>query len=366
MGSTHTRLNAGGDPPGVVGETGGLGRRVHLGGGRHDRMDGRLLAASLALLTVLAGCTTAIPEAGTPSGPGGGGGDATVVPGADLTPTGGGSVTVTVTRVVDGDTMEVVYENGTEDTVRLLGVDTPEVHAENSPDEFEGIPETDDGRECLRRYGERASSFAKDTLTGETVTLQFDPNSDRRGYYGRLLGYLVVDGQNFNYRLVAEGHARVYDSSFSLKEGVYDAEASARSAGTGVWSCADGGTGPTATVSPTPDGGSADGSLAVVDINADAEGNDNENLNDEYVTLANRGNETLDLSGWTVTDEAGKAYTFGNLTLKPDERVTLRSGPGEDTATDVYWDQPSAVWNNGGDAVTVRDAGGDLVAERSY
>ena len=330
-------------------------------------MDRRLLAALLATLAVLAGCTTALPEA-TPSGPGagGGGGDATPAPGADLTPTSGGSVTVTVTRVVDGDTMHVVFENGTEDTVRLLGVDTPEIRSENTPGEFEGVPETDEGRQCLRRYGERASAFAKETLEGKTVTLQFDPDSDRRGYYGRLLGYLVVDGQNFNYRLVAEGHARVYDSSFSLKEGFYDAEAGAQSAGTGLWSCADGGTGPTATVSATPDGGSVDGRLAVVGINADAEGNDNENLNDEYVTFENRGDESLDLSGWTVTDEAGKTYTFGNVTLGPGERVTLHTGSGEDTASDVYWGQSSAVWNNDGDTVTVRDAGGSVVAERSY
>jgi micrococcal nuclease len=327
-------------------------------------MDRRLLAVALATLVVLAGCTTALPEATPSGGTGGGSGDVTVAPGADLTPTSGGSVTVTVTRVVDGDTMKVTFENGTEDTVRLLGIDTPEVHSENSPDEFAGVPETDEGRECLRRYGERASSFAKETLEGQTVTLQFDPDSDRRGYYGRLLGYLVVDGQNFNYRLVAEGHARVYDSSFSLKEGFYDAEASAQSDGTGLWSCADGGTGPTVTA--TPDGGSADGRLAVVNVNADAEGNDNENLNDEYVTLANRGNETLDLSGWTVTDEAGKTYTFGNVTLEPDARVTLHSGSGEDTASDVYWGQSSAVWNNAGDTVTVRDADGDVVAERSY
>jgi micrococcal nuclease len=329
-------------------------------------MDRRLLAVALATLAVLAGCTTALPEATPGGGTGGGGGDATVAPGADLTPTSGGSVTVTVTRVVDGDTMKVTFENGTEDTVRLLGVDTPEVHSENSPDEFAGVPETDEGRECLRRYGERASSFAKETLEGETVTLQFDPDSDRRGYYGRLLGYLVLDGQNFNYRLVAEGHARVYDSSFSLKEGFYDAEASAQSSGTGLWLCAEGGTGPTATVSATPDGGSTDGRVAVVAVNADAEGNDNENLNEEYVTLANRGNETLDLSGWTVTDEAGKTYTFGNVTLEPDALVTLHSGSGEDTATDVYWGQSSAVWNNGGDTVTVRDPAGDVVAERSY
>jgi micrococcal nuclease len=325
-------------------------------------MDRRLLAALLAALAVLAGCTTTLPVDGT----GGATDEPAAAPGAAITPTGGDNVTVTVTRVVDGDTVKVEFDNGIEDTVRLLGVDTPEVHSENTPDEFVGVPDTEAGRQCLRGYGERASTFAKETLEGETVTLQFDPDSDRRGYYGRLLGYLVVDGQNFNYRLVAEGHARVYDSTFSLKSAFFEAEASAQSAGTGLWSCADDGTGPTATVSATPDGGSVDGRLAVVEVNADAEGDDNENLNDEYVTLENRGDETLDLSGWTVADEAGKTYTFGTVTLGAGERVTLHSGSGEDTASDVYWGRSSAVWNNGGDTVTVRDADGEVVAELPY
>jgi hypothetical protein len=106
--------------------------------------------------------------------------------------------------------------------------------------------------------------------------------------------------------------------------------------------------------------------VVVAEIDADAEGNDNENLNDEYVVLANRGDEPVPLDGWTVSDEAGKTYEFGNCTLAPGERVTLHTGSGEETATDVYWGKRQAVWNNDGDTVTVRDANGTIVAERSY
>jgi micrococcal nuclease len=296
----------------------------------------RLPALLLALLAVFTGCATTLPATPAPGDGTVGTGGGTVAPGAGITPSGGATNTVTVTRVVDGDTMYVSFENGTEDTVRLLGVDTPETRSESSPDEFEGVPDTDAGRECLGRYGDRASAFATGTLEGKAVTLQLEPDSDRRGYYGRLLGYLVVDGQNFNYRLVAEGHARVYDSSFSLKEEFYAAESGAQSAGTGVWSCTDGATGPTATVSPTPDGGA---SAAVLPSSASTPtrgGTTTENLNDEYATLT------------------------------PGDRVTLHTGSGEDTATGVYWGQSSAVWNNGGDTVTVSDDDGDVVAERSY
>ncbi|PSQ11962.1 endonuclease [Halobacteriales archaeon QS_5_70_15] len=325
-------------------------------------MDRRLAALALAALAVLAGCTGGVPV------PESGDGGAAAGSGPTATPTVAGEgegVRVTVVRVVDGDTMEIRFDDGTADTVRLLGVDTPEVHSENTPGEYEGIPETEAGKRCLGRYGERASAFAKDRLAGETVRLRFDPESDRRGYYGRLLGYLVVDGENVNRLLLEEGLARVYDSRFTERERFYEAESTAREAGAGLWACAtDTDSGGTATATPAT--GRSDGRLRVVEIAADAPGNDNENLDGEHVVLENAAEESLDLSGWTVTDEAGHTYTFGDVTLDPGERVTLYTGSGSDNATSVYWGRSSAVWNNGGDTVTVRDAGGDVVAERSY
>jgi micrococcal nuclease len=325
-------------------------------------MDRRLAVLSLCLvgLAVLAGCSTGVStpvpgDGGTTAGPAG-------------TPTvPGESVRVTVTRIVDGDTVEISYGNGTADTVRLLGVDTPEVHSANTPEEFEGVPETPAGENCLRRYGERASAFAEERLTGERVLLRFDPESDRRGYYGRLLAYLLVDDENFNRRLLANGLARVYDSRFTERERFYEAESTAREAGAGLWACA---TDPTAGATATPSlgsgSGSGDGRLRVVEVNADAPGDDNENLGEEYVVLENAGEEPLDLSGWTVTDEADHTYSFGEFALGPGERVTLHTGSGTDSGTSVYWGRSRAVWNNGGDTVTVRDADGDVAAERSY
>jgi micrococcal nuclease len=323
----------------------------------------RLVAALLATLMLTAGCA-ASPSVGpaAPSDGGDGGtGGAGALHGADTT----ASVTVTVTRVVDGDTLKVEYDNGTADTVRLLGVDTPEVHTDNTPDEFEGVPETEAGRSCLGRWGERASSYAKETLTGEEVTLYFDANEGRRGYYDRLLSYVVHDGSNVNYGLVSGGYARVYDSQFTAREAFYDAESTAQNQGEGLWECATESP-PTGTATATADGGSTDGRVRVATIHADAEGNDNENLDDEYVTLENTGDSDLSLSGWTVSDEAGKTYTFGDVTLAPGETVTLHTGSGSDTASDVYWGRDGAVWNNGGDTVTVRDDSGAVVAERSY
>ncbi|WP_435074678.1 lamin tail domain-containing protein [Halorubrum sp. HHNYT27] len=111
----------------------------------------------------------------------------------------------------------------------------------------------------------------------------------------------------------------------------------------------------------------SNGSLAVASINADAAGDDRENLNDEYVVFENVGTETLDLSGWTVEDEAGKRYTVPDgVTLAPGETLTLRTGSGTDTDGELYWGAGSPVWNNGGDTVFVANATGDRVLTESY
>jgi len=107
--------------------------------------------------------------------------------------------------------------------------------------------------------------------------------------------------------------------------------------------------------------------LEVAAINADAEGDDRENLNDEYVVFENAGDEPIDLSGWTVEDEAAHSYEFpGGFTLDAGATVTLRSGSGTDTDTDLYWGSGSPVWNNGGDTVILSDGDGERVLEVSY
>ncbi|WP_458208905.1 thermonuclease family protein [Haladaptatus sp. NG-SE-30] len=132
--------------------------------------------------------------------------------------------------------MEVRFPNGETDTLRLLGVDTPETDLWRvDPAEFEGIPETTAGRDHLFNWGERASQFATDKLDGESVRIEMDPEADRRGSYGRLLVYLYVDGENFNHRLLTDGYARLYESSFSKQSDFESAEAHAQQDNVGVW-----------------------------------------------------------------------------------------------------------------------------------
>jgi competence protein ComEC len=126
----------------------------------------------------------------------------------------------------------------------------------------------------------------------------------------------------------------------------------------------------TQTEAVATDGGittAAPAALAVAEINADAAGDDRENLNDEYVVFENTGSDPLDFSGWTVEDDVGQTYTVPEgTTLDPGATVTLHTGSGEDTETDLYWGSGSPIWNNGGDTVIVRTPDGTVVIEEAY
>lgn len=322
---------------------------------------------ALTTLLVAAGCT-GIPGTGPTSSP------ETSTPTTTNTAPPGGTE-VTVVRVIDGDTMDVAYANGTTERIRLLGVDTPETHASVSPGEWEGVPDSSAGRQCLATWGDRAKQYATQELAGEQVTLVLDPESDTRGGYGRLLGYLAYNGSTFNRRLLETGHSRMYDSQFSLRDEYAAIERAAMANETGAWTCrtpSSPESGDDSTDGSGSDGsGSGDGSGTVdvalsLSVHADAAGPDGDNLNDEYVTLTNTGDTDIDLSGWTISDTADHTYEFGDVTIPPGASLTLHTGTGAATATDVYWGASTPVWNNGGDTATVRNETGATAAQTAY
>ena len=131
------------------------------------------------------------------------------------------------------------------------------------------------------------------------------------------------------------------------------------------------GAAPSAAATPTiaTDGGTdtGQGELVIETINADAEGDDRENLNDEYVVFRNDGDSSLDMTGWVVGDEAGKTYQFPDgFMLDSGAAVTLHTGSGTDTEADLYWGAARPVWNNGGDTVTVTIAEDKVEIEEEY
>ncbi|MFB6193065.1 MAG: thermonuclease family protein [Candidatus Nanohaloarchaea archaeon] len=140
----------------------------------------------------------------------------------------------TLTKVVDGDTVNI-RENGREDTIRFLGIDTPETHGQNTPGEF-GLTNTTQNRLCLRTYGKKAKNYVKRKL-GNQIKYTTDPSADRRGTYGRLLAYIKHGNTTLNQKLLEKGLARMYNSKFSKKEKFREIEKEAKRKEKGLWTC---------------------------------------------------------------------------------------------------------------------------------
>lgn len=103
-----------------------------------------------------------------------------------------GCIRVIVTRIVDGDTVEVEYK-GKEYKVRLLCIDTPETVKK-------GV--------AVQPYGKQASTRLKKMLLNKKVTLVFE--KDAYDNYERLLAYVILgDGTCVNAYMVEQGYARV-------------------------------------------------------------------------------------------------------------------------------------------------------------
>ena len=134
-----------------------------------------------------------------------------------------------VVRVVDGDTIHVRV-HGREESVRLLGIDTPETHRPGTPIECGG-PQASAHLEAL-------------APPGMPVQLEPDPTQDREDRYGRTLAYVrLPDGRLAEDAQLAAGWATVYvfegdpverDPEFRRSQ------AAAREAGRGVWGACDG------------------------------------------------------------------------------------------------------------------------------
>jgi len=65
-------------------------------------------------------------------------------------------------------------------------------------------------------------------------------------------------------------------------------------------------------------------------------------------TIENREDTPLDLTGWSVSDEANHRYLFPNFTLKAKAVVTLRTCSGRNTESELFWGSRNSIWNNDG------------------
>lgn len=240
---------------------------------------------------------------------------------------------VTVIQVVDGDTLEVRLENGRVDRLRLIGINAPE-----------------DG-ECLST---EATNRLRELLSTGRVRLLRDVSD--RDQYGRLLRYVLVDGESVGESLVAEGLAlsRAYPPDTSQQVALDAAQAAAMSQGRGLWA-------------PDACGPATEAAVVVGEVRSDPPGDESQHPNDEWVEILNHGTVVVDLTGWGVKDEsASHRFEFPDgFRLGPGETVRIHTGCGAASATHLYWCvSGSAVWNNDGDTAFLTDPQGNVVDQR--
>lgn len=129
----------------------------------------------------------------------------------------------TINHYVDGDTI-AVNMNGSVETIRFIGVDTPETHKPNTPVQCYGPEAAAHTKELISRFGK--------------VRLQADPLDTNRDVYGRLLRYVYLpDGTLLDKEIIRDGYGFAYlDFPFSKKAEFAAAGQAAQAAKVGIWS----------------------------------------------------------------------------------------------------------------------------------
>lgn len=127
-----------------------------------------------------------------------------------------------VSRYVDGDTIDVNM-NGKTETIRFIGVDTPETHKPNTP---------------VQCYGEAAAANTRNIISKfGKVRLQADPLDTNRDVYGRLLRYVYLpDNTLVDEKIIQAGYGFAYLGFPFTKSAQFAAdEQSAKNQHLGLW-----------------------------------------------------------------------------------------------------------------------------------
>ena len=237
-----------------------------------------------------------------------------------------------VVSVYDGDTMTL--ETG--DKIRLKWVNTPEMRP-------------------LEPFAKEAQAFAERFVLQETVELVLSgPNP--RDSYGRVLAGIRAPRGDLSEALLRQGYAHLFvippDDADEAR--LLAAEAEARSQRLGIWS--------------TP---GMQGGFHITSFHANAAGDDNENVNGEYLRICNISGKPADLGGHRLMDLSGTSHTLASVVIPPGHTVMVRSGRGQDQTDPaeqlvIHLGSDTPLWNNTEEHVVLYDPRGRSIDERRH
>lgn len=300
----------------------------------------RVLIAILSLAIVVAACTSG-PSIGDDTAE-----ETTVPDGASpattevILPPDEEVIRGTVDGVIDGETIQAVVD-GVRIDIRLIGISAPE------------------GDEC---YGNESRTALASLVTGQSVVLASDgPDTDSAG---RALRYVLIDGDPatlVNAALVSSGAAVPIHSGHLMEADFLARGDQAYASGSGMWGT---------FICGHPEGGvSADRpQLRIGEVNlipADAEGSD---LSTERFEIVNQSYTGVDVSGWTVRDEAGdhQLELPDGTSISAGGVLVISTTCGTNGGGVVYWCSDSTIWSSTGNTIILQDRLENVVERREY
>jgi len=244
-----------------------------------------------------------------------------------------------VTRVIDGDTIEVDID-GMSYKVRYIGIDTPEL---------------DDKRAEYCALAQEATRCNRQLVEGETVRLEKDISETDK--YGRLLRYVYVDDILVNAELVRQGlaWAKTYEPDTKYQDYLEELETEAKQDKIGIWQ----------DIQPSPP-------IPVQNVQITYifyDGLVPYAESDEYVEITNVGDQAQELTGCVLRDisEGYPSFTFPSYILAPGESIRVYTNEYHPEWGGFSFEYGQAIWNNSvPDVAVLYDNQGNEVSRKSY
>lgn len=227
----------------------------------------------------------------------------------------GQSSIVHVERIVDGDTIEL--EDGRK--VRLLGINTPEKG---------------------EIYYEEAKKFLENELLNKTAELKL--GKEEKDLYNRTLGYIFLQGENINKKIIAEGFANAYFPSGKDAYSLSFLEEWKKCVEKSINYCEN-------------SKNICKNCIQLKELDYDS----------QKAIFKNICGIDCNMTNWQIKDEGRKKFVFPNFILEPNQEITVIVG-GNELEGKLLWKRKDYVWTKAGDTLFLRDSEGRLVLWHNY
>ena len=236
-----------------------------------------------------------------------------------------------VSSVYDGDTFTL--SDGSK--IRLRGVNTPELRP-------------------MEDYGIEARDAVARLLINQTVQLSY--GKVKQDSYGRYIASVQVKDVDIGTYLVENGlgHVFIIPPEKLNVPSLMAAQEKARKAQLGIWRTSR-----------------YQGDVHMTSFHANAPGNDNQNVNGEYIRLCNIRSKPVELKDYSIRNISGSFYKFPKMLLPPGHTVKIHSGKGRikqnpKKQLEIYLQSNRPIWNNRHDRASIYNGEGQLQDSREH